>query len=36
MEAYAAAGITEICIVPPPLDLPCDRRTLEALAPEAV
>jgi alkanesulfonate monooxygenase SsuD/methylene tetrahydromethanopterin reductase-like flavin-dependent oxidoreductase (luciferase family) len=30
---YAAAGVTEIGLVVPPLDLPSGRRTLEALAP---
>lgn len=30
---YAAAGISEVCLVPPALDLPSGRRTLEALAP---
>jgi probable F420-dependent oxidoreductase len=30
---YAAAGISEIGLVVPPLDLPTGRRTLEALAP---
>ncbi len=30
---YAAAGITEIGLVMPPLDLPCGLTTLEALAP---
>ena len=30
---YAAAGITEICLVPPAPDLPSATRTLEALAP---
>ena len=33
IDAYAAAGITEVCIVPPPLDQPSGRRTVEALAP---
>lgn len=33
MAAYAAAGITEIGLVPPPLDSPSARRTLAALAP---
>jgi probable F420-dependent oxidoreductase len=33
MAAYAAAGIAEICLVPPAPDLPCSRRTLELLAP---
>ena len=31
---YEAAGITEIGLVVPPLDLPSGRRTLEALAPD--
>jgi probable F420-dependent oxidoreductase len=30
---YAAAGIAEVCIVPPAPELPSSRRTLEALAP---
>ncbi len=30
---YESAGIAEVCIVPPPLDLECGRRTLEVLAP---
>lgn len=30
---YEAAGIDEVCIVPPPLEVGCGRRTLEALAP---
>lgn len=29
---YAAAGVTEVCLVPPAPDLPSCRRTLEALA----
>ena len=33
MADYAAAGIAEICLVPPAPDLPSSRRTLEALAP---
>ncbi len=33
IEAYAAAGVQEIVLVVPPLDLPAGRRTLEALAP---
>ena len=33
IEAYAAAGVQEIALVVPPLDLPAGRRTLEALAP---
>jgi alkanesulfonate monooxygenase SsuD/methylene tetrahydromethanopterin reductase-like flavin-dependent oxidoreductase (luciferase family) len=33
IEAYEAAGIREIGLVVPPLDLPSRRRTLEALAP---
>lgn len=33
IDAYAAAGIREICIVPPAPDLPSSRRTLELLAP---
>ena len=33
IDDYAAAGITEIGLVVPPLDLPSGRRTLEALAP---
>ncbi|CAN5710563.1 MAG: LLM class F420-dependent oxidoreductase [Ilumatobacteraceae bacterium] len=33
IDEYAAAGITEIGLVVPPLDLPAGRRTLEALAP---
>ncbi len=33
IEAYAAAGVQEITLVVPPLDLPAGRRTLEALAP---
>ena len=32
---YEAAGITEIGLVVPPLDLPSGRRTLEALAPRS-
>jgi probable F420-dependent oxidoreductase len=32
---YATAGITEIGLVMPPLDLTCGRTTLEALAPKA-
>ena len=33
IEAYAAAGLTEIGLVVPPLDSPSGRRTLETLAP---
>lgn len=33
IDAYAAAGIVEIGLVVPPLDLACGPRTLEALAP---
>lgn len=33
MTEYAAAGIEEICVVPPAPDLPSSHRTLEALAP---
>ena len=33
IDEYASAGITEIGLVVPPLDLPSGRRTLEALAP---
>ena len=33
IAAYAAAGVTEICLVPPAPDLPSCRRTLELLAP---
>lgn len=33
IAAYAAAGITEICLVPPAPDLPSATPTLEALAP---
>jgi len=33
IDAYEAAGIAEVCIVPPPLDTASGRRTLEALAP---
>ena len=33
IDAYAAAGLTEIGLVVPPLDSPSGRRTLEALAP---
>ena len=33
IDAYAAAGVTEICLVPPAPDLPSGRRTLELLAP---
>ena len=33
IAAYAAAGIAEICVVPPAPDLPSSRRTLEFLAP---
>lgn len=33
MDEYAAAGITEICLVPPAPDLPSSRRTLDVLAP---
>ena len=33
IAAYAAAGIAEICVVPPAPDLPSSRRTLELLAP---
>jgi probable F420-dependent oxidoreductase len=33
MAAYAAAGIAEICLVPPAPDSPSARRTLEVLAP---
>jgi alkanesulfonate monooxygenase SsuD/methylene tetrahydromethanopterin reductase-like flavin-dependent oxidoreductase (luciferase family) len=33
IAAYAAAGIAEVCIVPPAPDLPSSRRTLELLAP---
>jgi probable F420-dependent oxidoreductase len=32
IDEYAAAGLTEIAVVPPAPDLPCARRTLEALA----
>lgn len=32
LDEYAAAGLTEVCIVPPAPDLPSCRRTLEALA----
>ena len=33
IAAYGAAGITEVCLVPPAPDLPSSRRTLEAFAP---
>jgi probable F420-dependent oxidoreductase len=33
MAEYAAAGVAEVCLVPAAPDLPCSRRTLEALAP---
>jgi len=33
IDEYAAAGIAEIGLVVPPLDTPCGRATLEALAP---
>ncbi len=33
IAAYAAAGITEVCLVPPAPDFPSARRTLELLAP---
>lgn len=33
IDAYADAGIAEICLVPPAPDLPSSRRTLETLAP---
>jgi len=33
IDAYAAAGITEIGLVVPPLDTPAGPRTLRALAP---
>ena len=33
IDAYAAAGVTEVCLVPPAPDLPSSRRTLELLAP---
>jgi len=33
IDAYAAAGVTEICLVPPAPDLPSSRRTLELLSP---
>ena len=33
IAAYQAAGISEICVVPPALDQRCGRPTLEALAP---
>lgn len=33
LRAYEDAGIAELCIVPPPVDSACGRRTLEALAP---
>ncbi|MGD9704070.1 MAG: LLM class F420-dependent oxidoreductase [Acidimicrobiia bacterium] len=33
IDEYAAAGIREIGLVVPPLDLGCGRRTIEALAP---
>jgi probable F420-dependent oxidoreductase len=33
IRAYSAAGIHEICLVPPAPDLPSSRRTLEAFAP---
>ena len=33
IAAYAAAGIAEVCLVPPAPDLPSARRTLELLAP---
>ena len=33
IEAYASAGIAEVCLVPPAPDLPSARRTLELLAP---
>lgn len=33
IDAYARAGVTEIGLVVPPLDLPSGRRTLEVLAP---
>jgi probable F420-dependent oxidoreductase len=33
MAEYTAAGVAEICLVPPAPDLPSSRRTLEALAP---
>jgi len=35
MRAYATAGITEVCFVPPAPDLRSSRRTLEILAPTA-
>ncbi len=36
IDAYGAAGVGEICLVPPAPDLPCARRTLEAFTPEGV
>lgn len=33
IDAYAAAGVTEVCLVPPAPDLASSRRTLELLAP---
>ena len=33
IDAYAAAGLTEIGLVVPPLDSPSGLRTLQALAP---
>ena len=33
IDAYAAAGIAEVCLVAPAPDLPSCRRTLELLAP---
>ena len=33
IDAYAAAGVTEVCLVAPAPDLPSSRRTLELLAP---
>lgn len=33
IAAYAAAGIAEVCVVPPAPDLPSARRTMELLAP---
>ncbi|MEO6651089.1 MAG: LLM class F420-dependent oxidoreductase [Ilumatobacteraceae bacterium] len=33
IDAYAAVGITEICLVPPAPDMPSSRRTLETFAP---
>ncbi|MDW3213186.1 MAG: LLM class F420-dependent oxidoreductase [Ilumatobacteraceae bacterium] len=35
IAAYAAAGVAEVCLVPPAPDLPSSRPTLEFLAPNA-